>query len=89
MTDASELGDVYGATIAQIKAQDGAQLRLWMAALMWNSHTERPLQTDELCHALGVELGSTGFNTRNLPSMSTLVHCCQGFIALDKEASTV
>jgi len=89
MTDGWELGDVYGATIAGIKAQDGDKLRLGMAGLIWISHTERPLQTDELCHALAVELGSTGFNTSNLPSMSTLVNCCQGLIAVDKEASTV
>ena len=60
-----------------------------MAALMWISHAERPLQADELCHALAVELGSTDFNTGNVPSISTLVGCCQGLIAVDKEASTV
>jgi len=89
MTDGSGLGDVYGATIARIKAQDGDKSRLGMAALMWINHAERPLRADELCHALGVELGSTDFNTRNIPSMSTLVGCCQGLIVVDKEASTV
>jgi len=89
MTDGSELGDVYGATIARIRAQDGDKSRLGMAALMWISHAERLLWADELCHALAVELGSTDFNTRNLPSMSTLVNCCRGLIAVDKEASTV
>ena len=89
MTDGSGLGDVYGATIARIKAQDGDKSRLGMAALMWISHAERPLQADELCYALAVELGSTDFNSGNVPSMSTLVGCCQGLIAVDKEASTV
>jgi len=56
---------------------------------MWINHAERPLRADELCHALAVELGSTDFNTRNIPSMSTLVGCCQGLIVVDKEASTV
>ena len=89
MTGGSELGDVYGATIARIKAQDGDKSRLGMAALMWISHAERPLRADELCHALAVELGSTDFNIGNIPSISTLVGCCQGLIAVDKEASTV
>jgi len=89
MADESKLGDVYGATIARIGAQDGDKSRLGMAALMWISHAERPLRADELCHALAVELGSVDFNTRNLPSISTLVSCCQGFIAVDKEGSTV
>ena len=89
MADGLELGDVYGATIDRIKAQDGDKSRLGMAALMWISHAERPLQADELCYALAVRLGTTDFNTSNVPSMSTLVGCCQGLITVDKEASTV
>jgi len=89
MTGGLALGDVYGATIERIKAQDGDRSRLGMTALMWISHAERPLQADELCHALAVELGSTDFDAGNIPSMSTLVSCCQGLITVDKEASTV
>ena len=89
MTDGSELGDIYGATIERIKAQAGDKSRLGMAALIWISHAERQLQADELCHALAVKLGSTDFNASNPPSISTLVSCCQGLITVDKEASTV
>ena len=89
IADGSELGGVYGAAIARIKAQDGDKSRLGMAALLWISHAERPLRANELCHALAVELGSTDFNIDNVPSVSTLVSCCQGLIAIDKEASTV
>ena len=89
VTNGLELGDVYGATIGRIKSQDGDKSRLGMAALMWISHAERPLRADELCHALGVKLGSTDFDVGNIPSMSTLVNCCQGLITVDKEASTV
>ena len=89
MTAGLELGDVYGATISRIKAQDGDKFRLGMAALMWISHAERPLLADELCYALGVQLGSTDFDVGNIPSMVTLVNCCQGLITVDKEASTV
>jgi len=83
------LGDVYSVTIERIKAQDGDKSRLGMAALMWISHAERPLQAHELCYALAVELGSTDFNPDNVPSISTLVGCCQGLITVDKEASIV
>jgi len=89
MASGLELGDVYGATISRIKTQDGDKSRLGMASLMWINHAERPLRADELCHALAVELGSTDFNIGNTPSMSTLVGCSQGLIAVDKEASTV
>ena len=89
MTDRLELGDVYGTTIERIRAQDGDKSRLGMAALMWVGHSERLLLADELCHALAVEIGSVDFNPSNVPSISTLVGCCQGFISVDKEASTV
>jgi len=89
MTNGLGLGDFYDATIERIKAQGGDKPRLMMAALMWISHAERPLKVDELCHARAVELGSTDFNTDNVPSISILVGCCQGLITVDKEASTV
>jgi len=89
MTNGLELGDVYGATIERIKAQSGDKSRLGMTTLMWINHAERPLRADELCHALAVELGSTDFDVGNIPSMSTLVNCCQGLITVDKEESTV
>ena len=89
MTNGLEVGDVYGATIELIKAQEGDKSRLGMTALMWISHAERPPQAEELCHALAVQLGSTEFDVGNIPSMSTLVNCCQGLITVDKEASTV
>ena len=89
MTNGLELGDVYGVTIDRIKVQDGDKSRFGMTALMWISLAERPLQADELCYALAVQLGSTDFDVGNIPSMSTLVNCCQGLITVDKEASTV
>ena len=89
MTRGLELEDVYGAAIERIKAQDGDKSRLGMVALMWVSHAERQLLADELCHALAVELGSAGFDASNVPSISTLVSCCQGLVTLDKKTSTL
>jgi len=86
MTNGLELGDVYGVTIDRIKAQDGDKSRLGMTALMWISLAEQVLQADELCDALAVQIGSTDFDVGNIPSMSTLVNCCQGLITVDKEA---
>ena len=60
-----------------------------MAVLMWVSHAERPLKVDELRHALAVEIGSADLNTDNLPSIGTLLACCQGLVVVDKEASTI
>jgi len=60
-----------------------------MSALIWICHSERPLKVDELCHALAVEIGATDFDPENVPSIATLLDCCQGLITVDSEASTV
>ena len=89
IADGLGLGDVYDATIERIKAQDGDKSRLGMGALMWISHVERPLSPHELCHALAVEIGSRDFNSGNIPSIKTLISCCQGLITVDNWLSTV
>ena len=89
MTDGPGLQGVYGATIERIKAQAGDKSRLGLGALMWISYAERPLTADELCHALAIELGSADFNPDNIPSIATLVSCCQGLISVDGEGTTV
>jgi len=89
MTDGLGLGHAYGATLDRIKGQGGEKARLGMAALMWISHAERPLKADELLYALAIEIGSPDLNSDNIPSIGTLLVCCQGLIVIDKEASTV
>jgi len=83
------LGDAYDSTIGRIKAQEGDRERLGMAALMWISHSERPLNADKICHALAVEIGSTDINAKNVPSIRTVLGCCQGLAVADKGSSTV
>ena len=87
MTDGLRVGGVYSATIERVATQDGDQSTLGVTALMWISHAERPLRAEELCNTLGVELRSKDFNSNNIPSISTLVSCCQGLITVDNEAS--
>ena len=89
MTDGLGLGDAYDATLGRIKGQGGEKARLGMAALMWISHSERPLRSDELCHALAIEIGLSNLNSDNVPSIGTVLACCQGLAAVDKKASTV
>jgi len=89
MTGGLGLGDAYGATIQRIRAQGGNRTRLGMEALMWISHSERPLNANEICHALAVEIGSTNINTNNVPSIRTVLGCCQGLAAVDNGSSTV
>ena len=89
MTHGLGLGDAYGAMLSRMKRQDEDKARLGIAALMWISHAERPLEADELCYALSIEIGSPNLNADNVPSIGTLLACCQGLVVVEKEVSTV
>ena len=72
MTKGEGLGGAYAATLSRVQAQPASRSKLGMQVLMWVSHSERPLHVDELCHALGVEEGSSDLNLRNIPRIETL-----------------
>ena len=84
-----DLGGAYEATLGRIQAQGGQRARLGMAALMWISHSGRPLLVDEICHAIAVQIGSDCLNNDDIPSISTLLGCCQGLAIIEKGTSTV
>jgi len=89
MTNGPDLGDAYEDTIRRIEGQESDKAKLGMAALMWISHSERPLNVDEIRHALAVELGSADLDADNLPSIRTVLGCCQGLATVDKGSSTI
>ena len=89
MTKGNHLGDVYGTTLERIKAQKGSKSRLGMDALMWVSNSERPLEASELCHALGVKIGSTDLDLENVPTVRTLIGCSLGLITIEASSSLV
>ena len=72
MGDGLGLEGAYEATLERIRAQEGEKVTLAMTMLMWVCYSERPLLVDELCHALAVEIGSTNFNSDNVPAIETL-----------------
>jgi len=63
--------------------------RLGMAVLMWISCSRRPLRVDELCHAIAIRIGSNDLNKDDIPTISTLLDCCQGLVTMDKGDSTI
>ena len=83
------LGDPYAAIVSRVRAQQGSRSKLGMQVLMWVSYSERPLHVDELCHALGVEEGSTDLNTQNIPAIETLLACCLGLVTIEKPSSII
>ena len=89
MTKGKGLGDAYTATLTRIKSQNGSKSRLGMETLMWMSHSERPLNSVELCQALGVERGKPDQNARNIPAIETVLRCSLGLITIEASSSTV
>src|SRR5205807_4247746 len=85
----SHLGDAYATTLARMKTQKGNRPRLGMEALMWVSNSERPLRTSELCHALGVKIGSRDLDPESVPTTRTLLACSLGLITVEASSSTV
>jgi len=89
MAGGSGLSDAYTATLTRLKAQKGSRQELGFKALMWVSYSERPLRAKELCHALGVEIGSTDLDPENIPSIRTLLSSCLGLLTVEASSSTV
>ncbi|RPA98237.1 hypothetical protein L873DRAFT_1808487 [Choiromyces venosus 120613-1] len=60
-----------------------------MEVLLWVSLAHWPLSVSELCDALGVEIGSSDLNTKNIPLIRTLLRSCLGLVTVDKETLRV
>jgi len=87
-TTSSDLESVYSRTLQRIREQEGGRSRLGIEALMWVSHSERPLKIDELRHALAVEPGSMGVDPKNILQQDEVRKICSGLVVIDWETST-
>jgi len=56
---------------------------------MWLSHSEKPLKANELCDAMGVEIGSADLNSQNIPTIETLLGCSLGLVIVEASTYTV
>ena len=89
MTLGTELSDAYTATLTRLKSQKGYKSVLGLKVLMWVLYSERPLRAPELCHALGVEIGSADLDPENVPALRTLISSCLGLVTVEASSSTV
>jgi len=83
------LSDAYTATLTRLKAQERNKAVLGLKVLMWVLYSERPLRTEELCYALGVEMGSTDLDPENVPRLPTLLSACLGLVTVEASSSTI
>jgi len=89
MARGNGLRDAYSTTLYRIRAQKGSKPTLAMNMLMWLSHSERSLTTNELCDALGVEIGSVNRNSEDIPTIETLLGCSLGLVVVEASTYTV
>ena len=89
MARGNGLGDAYTATITRLKAQKGNRSQFGLQALMWVLYSERPLRAEELCHALGVEIGAAELDPENIPALRPLLSSCLGLLTIEASSSTV
>jgi len=89
MTQGNGLSEAYTATLTRIKAQKGYKSVLGLKALMWVLYSERPLQTEELCHSLAVEIGFADLDLEGVPALRIVLASCLGLITVEVSSSTV
>ena len=89
MTQGNGLSDAYKATLSRLGVQKGYKSKLGLKVLMWVLYSERPLRAEELCHALGVEIGSADLDQENVPALRILVASCLGLVTVEQSSSTV
>jgi len=89
MSQGDGLSDAYTATLTRLKAQKGHRSALGLKVLMWVLYSERPLRAQELCDALGVEIGSANPDPEKVPALRTLVSSCLGLVIVEAPSSTV
>ena len=89
MAQGNGLSEAYRATLDRVKGQKGNKSELGLKVLMWVSHSERPLRTEELCHALGVEIGAVDLDPENVPALRILLASCLGLVKVEKASSTI
>ncbi|KAJ4363362.1 hypothetical protein N0V85_009318, partial [Neurospora sp. IMI 360204] len=78
----------YDETMARINKQKPDFRNLATQILLWITHAKRPLSTEELRHALAVEVGSNELNEDNLIA-SLDVSICAGLAIVDDKSQEV
>ncbi|KAK3485909.1 purine and uridine phosphorylase [Neurospora hispaniola] len=78
----------YGETMARIDKQERGFRDRAMQILLWVTHAKRPLSTEELRHALAVEVGRTELDEDNLV-VSLDVSICAGLAIVDDKTQEV
>ncbi|TFK67250.1 hypothetical protein BDN72DRAFT_915034, partial [Pluteus cervinus] len=84
----SDLDAHFDLTLKRISEQRSDLVELAKMVLMWLLHACRPLTATELCHAVGIQVGSNKFSVQGLTSPTMIIQACLGFVTLQKEGDS-
>ena len=77
------LDKAYDDTVNRIGNQEQGIRELAKKVLFWIVYAKRPLTTEELRHALAVELGTCRLDESNLCPINDMVSSCAGLVIVD------
>ncbi|KAI9684579.1 MAG: hypothetical protein M1822_005667 [Bathelium mastoideum] len=79
----------YKDALDRINGQLPGHRDLARRALAWITYAQRLLTTDELRHALAIELGESTLDYENLDDIDQVVSVCSGLVTVDKESNII
>lgn len=79
----------YSDAMERIQEQGPGRKRLAREVLAWITCSRRPLTTDELQHALAIEVGTNKLDRDNIPEVEDMVSACCGLVAVDDESGII
>jgi ankyrin repeat protein len=80
---------LYDNTIKRIESQPSTKSALARNVLSWITYAERPLTTEELCHALAIELGKEDLDEDNVPEVEEIISVCAGLVIVDEVSNII
>ena len=83
------LENAYGEALIRIDGQIYEDQLLARRAICWISYARRTLSTNELCHALAIEPGTTTLDPKNISDIEDIISVCTGLVIMDQGTGNV
>ncbi|MCJ1247069.1 hypothetical protein MMC30_004280 [Trapelia coarctata] len=83
------LENAYSDAIERIDGQLAEDRSLARRTISWISYAQRPLITQELYHALAIELGDRALNGDNIYDVTDIISVCAGLVTVDEESNVI
>jgi hypothetical protein len=86
---ADALNDAYSEARQRIEGQLKGKTLLAKRALSWITYAQRPLSTQELCHALAIKTGDQALKPERIYDVEDILDVCAGLVTVDGESNIV